>query len=160
MPPPRVGGTYPGAFNVHNAASGRFYKSSMWTYHVPYVRVLVTLQGFLLKFVGITNMLENFDFFRVTLAPALWSAQIYKKIVSASQLGTYEIRAGMCPATLHCIHIVFLRMFCLEVDKSICAKTKKKWTKLLSSLNDLYNVYQSLPNEQKEFACTILLYFS
>jgi hypothetical protein len=46
-------------------------------------------------------MLENFDFFRVALAPALWSTQnLYKKIVSASQLGTSEIRAGMCPATL------------------------------------------------------------
>jgi hypothetical protein len=46
-------------------------------------------------------MLENFDFFRVALAPALWSAQNNnKKKVSASQLGKFEIRAGMCPATL------------------------------------------------------------
>jgi hypothetical protein len=46
-------------------------------------------------------MLEIFDFFIVALAPALWSAHnLLKKIVSASQLGTSEIRAGMCPATL------------------------------------------------------------
>jgi hypothetical protein len=47
-------------------------------------------------------MLENFDFSIVALAPTLRSAQktIYIKIVSASQLGTSEIRAGMCPATL------------------------------------------------------------
>jgi hypothetical protein len=46
-------------------------------------------------------MLGNFDFFIVALAPALWSAQnLKKKIVSSSQLGTSEIRAGMCLATL------------------------------------------------------------
>jgi hypothetical protein len=47
-------------------------------------------------------MLEIFDFFRVALAPALWSPQnlLKKKEVSASQLGTSEIRAGMGPATL------------------------------------------------------------
>jgi hypothetical protein len=46
-------------------------------------------------------MLENFYFFIVALAPTLRSAQnLLKKIVSASQLGTSEIRAGMCPATL------------------------------------------------------------
>jgi hypothetical protein len=46
-------------------------------------------------------MVEIFDFFIVALAPALWSAQnLLKKKFSASQLGTYEIRAGMDPATL------------------------------------------------------------
>jgi hypothetical protein len=50
-------------------------------------------------------MLENFDFFIVALAPALRSAQnffifLFFKKVSASQLGTSEIRVGMSPATL------------------------------------------------------------
>ena len=64
MLPPRVGGTYldaftwvyistyQGAFTIHNVAnilqtaSGRFQNSNLWIYYVPYVRVLVTLQGF------------------------------------------------------------------------------------------------------------------
>jgi hypothetical protein len=35
----------------------------------------------------------NFDFFKVALAPTLQIAQNLKKIVSASLLGTSEIRA-------------------------------------------------------------------
>ncbi len=49
----------------------------------------------------IIDMLENFDFFSQLLLHQLCGAlKIYKKIVSASQLGTSEIRAEMCPATL------------------------------------------------------------
>lgn len=55
--------------------------------------------------------------------------------------------------------LFFFVCFTLKWTKLFVPKQKKKWTKLLSSLNDLYNVYLSLPNERKEFACTILLYF-
>jgi hypothetical protein len=53
-------------------------------------------------------MLEIFDFFIVALAPALRSAQnLLKKLVSAFQLGTYEIRVGIGTPTLT---ISFLRL--------------------------------------------------
>ena len=64
-------------------------------------------------------MLENFNFFRVALAPTLWSAQNFKEIVFSIQLGTSEIRAGMWPATLENFKVKFKLNLKLENPK-IC----------------------------------------